>query len=442
MEEKAAQGSPPSVNEVGLNRGCLGCLLYQQLLRSTYYEPDPSKADFYWIPGGGKYASRDKLLEVFHWMRAEWPWWNQSVAAGQARHVFLSTYDSGPGETLGWKNADESGRGMLPDDMNPFSPTRNVVFLSFNSLRDVRAGQAGGCTVCMQAGKDIMIPTAENVCGPLCGYDVRTLREKSLWSLHGEALQASLSAKRKHTLFFGGSVGDLSENDYTGRGGLVAAHADRPGFNIVVGANDHGHTAAGAGAAISFAEAMRDAEFCYSPMGSHGGDSDRYVAASLFGCVPVLINSSHNRMRLPHSLPLEEVLPWHTFSSVVDTADVATLHEKLECLLPSVPRMRAALAAEWPRLLYSSLYRSYLGEPAGENTTVGGGQGDAFDAIMQVLTSRIPHGYRASPEAMARMHHADAHEWPCRARGSAAAAAAVNAHPLRAARRSTRARRA
>ncbi len=45
-------------------------------------------------------------------------------------------------------------------------------------------------------------------------------------------------------------------------------------------------------------------------MGQSGGDTDRYVASILFGCVPVLLNSSHYQLAIPHSLPFEEVLHW------------------------------------------------------------------------------------------------------------------------------------
>ncbi len=45
-------------------------------------------------------------------------------------------------------------------------------------------------------------------------------------------------------------------------------------------------------------------------MGQNGGDTDRYVAAIMFGCIPVMLNSSHHEKAVPHALPLEEVLHW------------------------------------------------------------------------------------------------------------------------------------
>ncbi len=45
-------------------------------------------------------------------------------------------------------------------------------------------------------------------------------------------------------------------------------------------------------------------------MGQNGGDTDRYVAALMFGCVPVMLNSSYHTAAVPHALPLEELLRW------------------------------------------------------------------------------------------------------------------------------------
>ena len=35
-----------------------------------------------------------------------------------------------------------------------------------------------------------MIPTAQNVCGPLCGYKIEELRVKSVWATGGEKVGA------------------------------------------------------------------------------------------------------------------------------------------------------------------------------------------------------------------------------------------------------------
>ena len=60
----------------------------------------------------------------------------------------------------------------------------------------------------------------------------------------------------------------------------------------------------------------------------------------MFGCVPIMLNSSHLlRYKRGHSLPLEEVLPWHRFSTLVDVHDLASLDKQLQCLTPMLPQV-------------------------------------------------------------------------------------------------------
>lgn len=90
-------------------------------------------------------------------------------------------------------------------------------------LMDGPAAGRDECLVCFQRGKDIQIATAQNTCGPLCGYTVERLREKSLWmnatspqhKLRGEQLRRhanrlkwahALTDDRPHTLFYGGNI--------------------------------------------------------------------------------------------------------------------------------------------------------------------------------------------------------------------------------------------
>ena len=146
-------------------------------------------------------------------------------------------------------------------------------------------------------------------------------------------------------------------------------------------------------------------------VGGNGGDTDRYVAGILFGCIPVMLNTSHTpNLRIPQSLPLEEVLPWHHFSTLADVADLGDLSRQLECLMPHIPRLRAELKHIWRAMLYTSVLahalkqEPYLGES---------GEGDAFVTLMQVLASRVPHGYRPSPKILRRMSHPGT-LFPCR----------------------------
>ena len=53
-----------------------------------------------------------------------------------------------------------------------------------------------------------------------------------------------------------------------------------------------------------FVKAMASSDFCFSPLGQTQGDSDRYLPAVLYGCIPVF--------PLPgEALPFEDVLDWN-----------------------------------------------------------------------------------------------------------------------------------
>ena len=64
--------------------------------------------------------------------------------------------------------------------------------------------------------------------------------------------------------------------------------------------------------------------------------ADRYVAGALFGCLPVMLNSSDVGWSQPCALPLEEALDWSTFATLADVYDLKSLGEQLECLAPQV----------------------------------------------------------------------------------------------------------
>ena len=97
-----------------------------------------------------------------------------------------------------------------------------------------------------------MIPTAQNVCGPLCGYTIEELRVKSVWapgrekvgagsrSDAGEVLRglrfipllilqvADLNAPRDKIMFFAGSMGPppIHADEGAGRGGAYVYYGN------------------------------------------------------------------------------------------------------------------------------------------------------------------------------------------------------------------------
>lgn len=144
---------------------------------------------------------------------------------------------------------------------------------------------------------------------------------------------------------------------------------------------------------------LQESDFCVAPLGQVGGDPDRYVPSVLFGCIPVLLSSAHKdeHALTQMALPLEEVLPWHLFGTVVDVKHLDKLGAQIDCLRPIVPRLRANMAKRWRNLLYGGMYgRSYLGE---------GTRADAFEGIMRVLKQRAAHSYAAPPAVRFRMEN-------------------------------------
>lgn len=103
------------------------------------------------------------------------------------------------------------------------------------------------------------------------------------------------------------------------------------------------------------------------------------------------------------ALPLEETIAWHRFATIVNGQQIGKLDEQFKCLEPLIPDLRANAAKRWHRLLYSSLFGSYLGEKPGN---------DAFEAIMHILAQRAAHGYKPPAKVMWRMQNREA-LFPC-----------------------------
>ena len=113
-----------------------------------------------------------------------------------------------------------------------------------------------------------------------------------------------------------------------------------------------------AGRQLRLPEAMRRSEFCYSPRGWDQGDSDRYLPAVLHGCVPVMADRFE-------AMPLAELpeMAWDAAALAIERDDLPRLPALLDALPPARTReMRAAAAALWPRLLYTTLEFSTLEE--------------------------------------------------------------------------------
>ena len=95
---------------------------------------------------------------------------------------------------------------------------------------------------------------------------------------------------------------------------------------------------------------MARSDFCYSPPGQYHGDSDRYLPAVLYGCIPIFPKDGE-------ALPYDEVLPWANASLRVGLGDVASLHTIIAAVSPArLLQMRRKLGTIWRRLLWTSIF--------------------------------------------------------------------------------------
>ena len=156
-------------------------------------------------------------------------------------------------------------------------------------------------------GVDIRLPTPEiHECGVFCGLhslqgacsggrrcDLELLRQLSPWQRPPAASpkRASIEPPRRWKLFFAGrsTLGG-------GRGEFFKHHQQRFGFAIRDTTGRYLSSPALEQlineSTAWFAEAMANSDFCLSPLGQTEGDSDRYLPAILYGCIPVFVCES------------------------------------------------------------------------------------------------------------------------------------------------------
>jgi len=264
--------------------------------------------------------------------------------------------------------------------------------LQWNGRADGQSAGLKMCLVCFDLEKDVQLMTAQNVCGPLCGYDKEALRRWSLWSASNAGrYKELLVAPRENVLFYGGRIhAKRGPLDISGRA-QVLAHLGRPGYKIVNTMGDDPDNPLPVEVKRkyrSFAEEMSKADFCYSPLGQFEGDTDRYVPAMLFGCIPVMLSRAYlvGSMLVPMAMPLGERLDWSKFSVQIEMSQIGELHNILGNIsMAKRHRMRRTMSRVWQRFLYTSIYRDQLGGPYLTES----GEDDAFETLMQVFARRV-----------------------------------------------------
>ena len=384
--------------------------LHNQLRRSEHHTSNGACADFFVTSShqlrNGKKSSA-LVAESFAWIARQWPWWNQTAGRGLVRHLLLMPCDHGPGDCMydrAFIPRPGSKAPQVPDAVNPLSPRRMVAFLNEN-------GAPGKFNFFLR-GLDIRLPSGElHDCGPFCGTPLhqrprptraqtdsvaqRVLRQFSPWARPQAERDLLLRAPRRHRLFWAGKASGRKGF----RGDLFRLHTNssnhlRDGWLLHDTSGRHKPHGAATPAETRrrgwFAQSMAMSDFCYSPPGQYHGDSDRYLPAVLYGCIPIFAKDGETP-------PFDDVLPWPNVSLQVGLGDVGRLHEIIAAVGPAkLVHMRLAMGAVWRRLLWTSTFGGgaasipsnrrpptgprYLGEDASQ---------DAFATFIDVLRARL-----------------------------------------------------
>ena len=389
--------------------------LYPLLQKHPLYTPDPALAHVHVIPhkqpfGEDEYAGQ----QYYDWMAANYPPWNESLAAHRANFVLFHFCD----HLTDCHYFGRAGFWDVDPAYSPLSETRIVRHVVWNGRADgatrwapgTRAAEsppgslpigspAPGCSACVQLGKDLVVPTAENACGPFCGGDINTLRRWAVWNdwdaeHRGPSSRTPIRAleyvrewgPRPMRVFWAGTIpphvlqmGTQIKYDLSGRGLMYATHRDTPGYHMYQTYDWDANRPSPLGTPML--EMMRNATFCFSPLGTHGGDQDRFLPAILTGCIPIMLrtvlttDTIKARVVFPYEGGAAEAVRWDDVAVVIDVEDVPRLNEILDAV--DVASKRAHMHTVWRKLLWTSVYGSYLGES---------GTDDAFQNTVRWLT--------------------------------------------------------
>ena len=368
------------------------------LLRQTkHYAHDGACADWFFIAhqdhGSAQVRKTSDVVRMFNYIAHRWAWYNRT---GGHQHFLHSPCDHGPKDCLyAGHRAHGTDEELQPSfTITPKSPQRTLAFLMLNG--DPSAAYH-------RRGLDIRLPTPEgHTCGPFCGMastirDNHTeatllLRQLSPWTTTRPVveLHRMLRARRPTLLFFAGRA-------HKGlRSALFMHHVNRTGFCLhdTSGSHKSVDDASAASESNWLPRMMAESSFCFSPLGTSQGDSDRYLPAVLYGCIPVFVGED-----VP---PFAEVIDWERASVRLKASEfIPHLDEVLgNYSHGQIVRMRQALRTIWQKLLWTrALQKGLLGRPKGSviasSTTMGtgsylgeSGDDDALVAFLAVLAVR------------------------------------------------------
>ena len=384
---------------------------------SRFYETNPFCADYFLVPShpsnrelridqpGHDDVGDLRMARAFGYIRDRFPFWNRTVRASVARHMLLLPCDHGPGDcaytrpSVPYKYAPwaadpkdarrwwpkkshafgaseiESSWGESWEFLNPASPARLVIFLLFNGWSDGLRSPDGGCLNCFAPGLDIRLPTPEShECGVSCGlHYMFNATSKGSWFIPPELQRVLLrrAVSRSAAVYpQRGIRRPPSDGCLFSWAGSVRGRNSPARFEVLRLAGKEGacvaNTAAPKNATKdrpfhdkpmpSIPHSMLRSRFCFSPRGWDQGDSDRYLPALLYGCIPVMSD------RL-EAMPLDELpeMVWNATAFALERDRVASALELLRTVDGEEEAlMRNRTLAMVPRMLYSSFEFSNL----------------------------------------------------------------------------------
>jgi len=354
------------------------------LRRHALYTPDPHKARIHVLPERNPWNhSECDGLYLHRWLENNYePFKNESNLIVHMNFCDLMT-------DCQYVTHDFSN---YPPEFSPASPTRRYTYLTWNGRSDgADSGNTHKCTGCVQKVKDVVMPTAQNACGPLCGdATLETLRRNAVWSADApDNLIESIRyvetwPQRRYNVYWAGQVKlDLQRptadprDDISGRGEfyrLFHSHND----SYVRNSYDWKNNVAVDDNMPPILEMMRNSTFCFSPLGRVGGDHDRYLPALLTGCVPIILKSVVVAGQVQHiTQPYEDIIEWNKIAVMIHADEIHKLPHILKHA--NIISKRAHVFKVWRKLLYSSHYGNHLGESSVD---------DALQNLVDVLQLR------------------------------------------------------
>ena len=390
-----------------------------QLLKASKHHTDNGEcADFFAMsapmdhPINRDGRSRDELMvEMFARIEAAYPYLNRTQ--GTVRHLLLNPCDHGPRDCQFERDTPLTS-DVLSDDLHPRSPTRKFAFIELNGVPSLAH---------FRPGLDIRLPSPmAHECGPACGFRLEDrggarwaemVVALSPWSTSRSSATDERTAlfagtRRKHRFFWSGrsSTGvrgdvfrlfghrrDFLLHDTTG------VHNDsRPDLPEMSRTHEFGW----------MARQMTRADFCYSPTGQAEGDSDRYLPALLYGCVPVFAWSDEEG-------PYAEIIPWSDVSLRVEPANLAQVIDAVSDA--QLARMRRAMQSVWHRLVFpegvdgsDGHHLSQMMLSLGAHAATTQPPADGVHTFFEVLAARM-RGEKAEAEDEAKVVEVAVPEW-------------------------------